>query len=130
MAWRMVGPRGERRLIKGAVRAQEASRPVGRMAASTRGMNTGGLNNRGPQQPMTARGRGSVVTRSRRGMNLTTRGRGMLGRNPVTVSMEEDSEETYLDALSGGIRERLCSNKRTREPENGEIESSQPPQKH
>ena len=44
LAWRMVGPRGERRLIKGAVRAQEASRPVGRMAASTRGVNTGGLN--------------------------------------------------------------------------------------
>ena len=63
-------------------------------------------------------------------MNLTTRGGGMLGRNPVTVSMEEDSEETYLDALSGGIRERLCSNKWTRKPENGQIDSSEPPQKH
>ena len=62
---------------------------------------------------MTAGGRGSVVTRSRRGMNLTTRGGGMLDRNPVTISTEEDGEEIYLDALSDG-------NKRTREPERGD----------
>ena len=56
---------------------------------------------------MTAGGRGSVVTRSRRGMNLTTRGGGMLDRNPVTISTEEDSEEIYLDALSDGNREAV-----------------------
>ena len=44
LAWRIVGLRGEGRLIKGAVRAQEAGRLVGHMAASTRGVNTGGLN--------------------------------------------------------------------------------------
>ena len=98
------------------------------MAASTRRKYTGGLNNRGPQQPMMAGGRGSVVTRSRRGMNLTTRDGGMLGRNSLTISMEEDGEDTY--ALSGGNRERLPSNKRNRETENGEMDSSEPPPKH
>ena len=90
---------------------------MGRMAASTRRKYTGGLNNRGPQQPMMAGGRGSVVTRSRRGMNLTTRDGGMLGRNSLTISMEEDGEDTY--ALSGGNRERCATTSEPESPRTG-----------
>ena len=99
---------------------------MGRMAASTRRKYTGGLNNRGPQQPMTARGRGSVVTRSRRGMNLTTRDGGMLGRNSLTISMEEDGEDTY--ALSGGNRERCATTSEPESPRTGRWTAASPHQ--
>ena len=124
LAWRMVGPRGERRLVKGVVRDQEMRRQT--LTTSGRG-----LSNRGPQQPTMGRGRAAVVTRSRRGIAASARGGGMLGRSLAVTSVEEDEEEAAMAMLSGGNRERLNSNsnKRIRDMD-GEMDSSEPPPKH
>ena len=133
LAWRMVGPRGERRLVKGTVREQENSR-----GGSYRGVASRGISNRGPRllQPSMDRGRGvgRITTRSRRGMEAMARGGGMANRNNTVVnsptSREEDSEEIYVDAVSISSRERLGS-KRTREEDGEEgMESREPPPKH
>ena len=129
----MVGPRGERRLVKGTVRELENSR-----GGSYRGVASRGISNRGPRllQPSMDRGRGvgRITTRSRRGMEAMARGGGMTNRNNTVVnsptSREEDSEEIFVDAVSISSRERLGS-KRTREEDGEEgMESSEPPPKH
>ena len=132
LAWRMVGPRGERRLIKGTVRDQEQRRMAEATSGNGRRSSSRGLSSRGPQLPMLGRGRAAVVTRSRRGAEAAARGGAMLGRLPVIHNVEEDEEEPTLALLSGGNRERLHSNsnKRTRETEQGEMDSSEPPPKH
>ena len=126
LAWRLVGPRGERRLIKGTMRDQEPRRQAGITTSNGRRLSSRGLNNRGPQLPILGRGR-AAVTRSMRGAGAAARGGGWL---PVTHTVEEDREDPALALLSGGNRERLPSNKRNRETENGEMDSSEPPPKH
>ena len=122
LAWRMVGPRGERRLVKGTAREQENIR-----GGSSRGAMSRGIFSRGPRQlpPRVSSGRGvgRITTRSRRG--------GMLGRNHDQESSRgEEEDEIFMDALSGSNRERL-GNKRGREVDGeGEMDSSEPPPKH
>ena len=122
LAWRMVGPRGERRLAKGTAREQENIR-----GGSSRGAMSRGIFSRGPRQlpprVSSERGVGRITTRSRRG--------GMLGRNHDQESSRgEEEDEIFMDALSGSNRERL-GNKRGREVDGeGEMDSSEPPPKH
>ena len=130
LAWRMVGPRGERRLIKGTVRDQEPRGLAGATSGNNRRLSSRGLTSRGPQLPMLGRDRAAVMTRSRRGTGATARGGALLGRLPVIHNVEEDEEEPALALLSGGNRERILSNKRGRDTEQGEMDSSEPPPKH
>ena len=45
-------------------------------------------------------------------------------------STEEDIEEIFLDALTGGIRERLASKRNREENEEDVMDNSKPPPKH
>ena len=100
LAWRLVGPRGERRLIKGTMRDQEPRRQAGITTSNGRRLSSRGLNNRGPQLPILGRGR-AAVTRSMRGAGAAARGGGWL---PVTHNVEEDREDPALALLSGDNR--------------------------
>ena len=130
LAWRMVGPRGERRLVKGTVREQENIR-----GGSSRGAMTRGIPNRGPRPlpPRVASVRGGMgrTTRSRRGLEVTTRGGGMLGRSHnIENGGEEEVEEIFMDALSGSNRDRQANKRGREEDEEGRTDSSEPPPKH
>ena len=127
LAWRMVGPRGERRLVKGAVREQEGRREEN----SSRGASTRGLNSRGPRPPLPSRGRGGerITTRSRRGMGMVALGGGMRG-NTQENSREDDDEEIYQDALTGSSRDRLASKRHREVEEEDAMDNSEPPLKH
>ena len=130
LAWRMVGPRGERRLVKGTVREQENIR-----GGSSRGAMTRGIPNRGPRPlpPRVASVRGGMgrTTRSRRGLEVTTRGGGMLGRSHnIENGGEEEVEEIFMDALSGSNRDRQANKRGREEDEEGRTDISEPPPKH
>ena len=135
LAWRMVGPRGERRLVKGAVREQEKRREEHNRIGSNRGAISRGLSSRGPRLlPPTVsrgRGRGRIETRSRRGMEGTARGGGLMGSSiRQENSNKEDSDKIFSDALTGGNRERLASKRIREENEEDVMDNSEPPLKH
>ena len=131
----MVGPRGERRLVKGAVREQENRREEHNRIGSNRGAISRGLSSRGPRLlPPTVsrgRGRGRIETRSRRGMEGTARGGGLMGSSiRQENSNKEDSDKIFSDALTGGNRERLASKRIREENEEDVMDNSEPPPKH
>ena len=135
LAWRMVGPRGERRLVKGAVREQENRREEHNRIGSNRGAISRGLSSRGPRllPPTVSRGRGSgrIETRSRRGMEGTARGGILMGSSiRQENSNKEDSDKIFSDALKGGNRERLASKRIREENEEDVMDNSEPPLKH
>ena len=138
LAWRMVGPRGERRLLKGVVREQ---------GNGGRGAQRGGPRRPGSQQNLPpvsqqllpssqfnqTRGGSwntTMATRSRRTATATTRGgttQGMTGRE--RMQSQEMLEEGTEEEMTG--RSRLASHKRKeRETAGDDSMESEPPAKH
>ena len=111
LAWRLVGPRGERRLVKGVARAQEEgmSRNIGTDRRS--------MSNRGPNllPPRTGLGRTFGEAMSTRGM------RGQDG-----TLQEEDL--MVVATVGEQTRSRLASKRKERDEQGAE--SSEPPPKH
>ena len=110
LVWRMVGPRGERRLIKGLNRDREGTSRTGEGATggvpllNSRGRGAGGWKPRGG--PSTGRG----------GMNL---------RNRATIS---DNDTINLTEEEGRVGRDRLNSKRTREQD--VMEEEEPPAKH
>jgi hypothetical protein len=138
LKWRLVGQKGERRLILGAARPEETAR--GRGAAR------GGQAWRGTaptRRPYATRG-ASRPARARGGPSGTSRG-GPSGTSrllPVPATRtepwhpretDEDDQEVFMDETINTQpdhgRTRIGS-KRTRDEQQGEEETSQPPAKH
>ena len=116
MAWRLVGPRGERRLVKGVSRAQEEGMSRNR-GTDRRRMSSRGLNKRGPNllPPRTGLGRTFGEAMSTRGM------RGQDG-----TLQEEDL--MVVATVGEQTRSRLASKRKERDEQGAE--SSEPPPKH
>ena len=116
LAWRLVGPRGERRLVKGVARAQEEGMSRNR-GTDRRRMSSRGLSNRGPNllPPRTGLGRTFGEAMSTRGM------RGQDG-----TLQEEDL--MVVATVGEQTRSRLASKRKERDEQGAE--SSEPPPKH
>ena len=111
-----MGPRGERRLVKGVARAQEEGMSRNR-GTDRRRMSSRGLSNRGPNllPPRTGLGRTFGEAMSTRGM------RGQDG-----TLQEEDL--MVVATVGEQTRGRLASKRKERDEQGAE--SSEPPPKH
>jgi hypothetical protein len=144
LKWRMVGQKGERRLILGAARPEVPARGRGAARAARGGQTTRGgqtwrgaaptrrpYANRGTSRP--ARARGGPVGTSRL---LPTATNKQQPWTPRGEEEEEDDQEVFMDETADTqpdpARTRMGS-KRTRDElpdEEGEEETTEPPAKH
>jgi hypothetical protein len=158
LAWRVVGPKGERRLVLGQARETERAGARGRGAGRWTGRGTaprGAATARGAavwrgggSRPNAERGAGPAWRSRPARARATWRGAGRTGLLPPPTSTggawrpgaaEEESEEEVMETISsqaGTSRTRIGSKRKEREDDQMEAEGEeeegtrQPPAKH